>query len=65
MAKKQKTFAEKALGKKGTDQVCATCNELFSPIMIMRSEENKEGGNIKYVKTMVNVCKCNEKEVYS
>ena len=65
MAKKAKTFAEKALGRQSNAPVCPVCGEAYTPILVVNSEKSKENNQWKYARKMVKVCKCNEKEVYA
>lgn len=65
MAKKQKTFAEKAMGSKGGAPVCPKCGQAFEPVMVVNTEKISESDTWKFTKSMAKVCKCNENEVYA
>jgi len=62
---KQQTFADKAAkaamqhGKK-----CQTCGTIKQPVLYVLSEPSKHG-SIRFSHRRVQVCKCNEKEIYS
>jgi hypothetical protein len=64
MAKVQ-TFADKAAkaamqhGKK-----CSVCGAIKQPLLLVSSEPSKHG-SIRFSHRRVQVCKCNEKEIYS
>lgn len=64
MAKKAKTFAEKAM-KKSLHEVCSVCGQEYSAVKLVKSEKKGTSNNWQYVEKIVKVCKCNEKEVYS
>lgn len=65
MAKKTKTFAEKALGKKDESRICPKCEQAYEHILVVGFDKSEETENWKTNKSMVQVCKCNEKEVYA
>lgn len=62
---KQQTFADKAAkaamqhGKK-----CQVCGSIKQPILYVCSEPSKHG-SIRFSNKRIQVCKCNEKEIYS
>ena len=62
---KQQTFADKAAkaaaqpGKK-----CLRCGSIKQPILFVSSEPSKHG-SIRFNHRRIQVCKCNEKEVYA
>lgn len=62
---KQQSFADKAMkaamqrGKK-----CQVCGTIKQPILYVRSEPSKHG-NIRFNHRRIQLCKCNEKEVYA
>ena len=63
---KQQTFADKAAKAalmKGSK--CPTCGDIFQPILMVSSEKSKVTGSWKFNEHRVQVCKCNEKKVYS
>lgn len=65
MAKIQ-SFADKAAkaamqkGKK-----CPVCGTVYQPILMVTSERSKVSSGWKFSERRVQVCKCNEKEVYA
>ncbi|KPK96228.1 hypothetical protein AMJ80_01190 [bacterium SM23_31] len=65
MAKKVKTFAEKAMGKKSDAPVCPKCGEAYTPILVVNSEKNEEDNQWKFARKIAKLCKCNEKEVFA
>jgi uncharacterized OB-fold protein len=65
MAKLQ-TFADKAAKAammKGAK--CPKCGEMFQPILMVTSERSSHSGAWKFNERRIQVCKCNEKKVYS
>ena len=62
---KQQSFADKAAkaaaqhGKK-----CPKCGAIKQPVLYVRSEPSKHG-SVRFSHNRVQVCKCNEKEVYA
>ena len=62
---KQQSFADKAAkaaaqpGKK-----CPKCGVIKQPVLYVSSEPSKHG-SIRFGHRRVQVCKCNEKEIYS
>ena len=62
---KQQTFADKATkaaaqpGKR-----CARCGAIKQPILFVGSEPSKKG-SVRFSHRRLQLCKCNEKEVYS
>ena len=64
MAKVQ-TFADKAAkaaSKHGTK--CPKCGSIKQPILHVNSEPSKHG-SVRFGHRRVQVCKCNEKEIYT
>lgn len=61
---KQQTFADKATKLAQHGAKCDKCGQLKVPTLIVASEMSP-GGTVKYTKRQVQVCKCNEKEVYA
>ena len=61
---KQQSFADKAAkaamqpGKK-----CVVCGAIKQPVLYVASEPSKHG-SIRFSHKRVQVCKCNEKELY-
>ena len=63
---KQQSFADKATKAamiKGAK--CPVCGTIYQPILFVRSERSKGGPSWKFNERRVQVCKCNEKQVYS
>jgi len=63
---KQQTFADKATkaaAQKGSK--CPTCGAIYQPILMVSSERSKVGPSYKFNERRVQVCKCNEKQIYS
>jgi hypothetical protein len=62
---KQQSFADKASkaaaqpGKK-----CAVCGSIKQSILVVSSEPSKHG-SVRFNHKRVQMCKCNEKEVYN
>lgn len=63
---KQQTFADKAMksgAMKGAK--CPVCGTIYQPILMVTSERAKVGSSWKFNERRVQVCKCNEKQVYA
>jgi uncharacterized OB-fold protein len=63
---KQQTFADKATkaaAMKGSK--CPVCGTIFQPILMVTSEQAKAGASWKFNERRIQVCKCNEKQVYA
>jgi hypothetical protein len=63
---KQQSFADKAAKAammKGSK--CPACGEIFQPILMVSSEKAATGSSWKFNERRVQVCKCNEKQVYA
>lgn len=63
---KQQTFADKAMksaAAKGSK--CPVCGTVYQPILMVTSERSATGIGWKFNERRVQVCKCNEKTVYS
>lgn len=63
---KQQSFADKAAkhaAMKGTK--CPVCGTIFQPILMVSSEQSGASTAWKFNERRVQVCKCNEKQVYS
>ncbi|MCD6594940.1 hypothetical protein J7L68_04610 [bacterium] len=63
MARKQRTFSDKI--SKGTGprgEKCPVCGEVIQTVKIIRPYK-AENGSWRYIEEMVNVCKCNSKEM--
>jgi hypothetical protein len=62
---KQQSFADKAAKAaaiKGAK--CPKCGDLFQPLLVISSERSKTSASWKFNERRVQVCKCNEKQVY-
>lgn len=62
---KATTFAEKAAKasmKRGID--CPKCSTTLQPLLYISSEYNDKSHSWKFARRRVQVCKCNEKEIY-
>jgi uncharacterized protein (DUF2225 family) len=65
MAKRQ-SFAAKVAKAAATKGVkCPVCGTVFQPILFVSSEWSKVAASWKFNERRIQVCKCNEKEVYS
>ena len=63
---KQQSFADKAAKAamiKGAK--CPTCGSIRQPILLVASEKGPSGKTWKFNERRVQVCKCNEKQVYA
>ena len=63
---KQQSFADKATKAaqmKGAK--CPVCGAIFQPILMVSSERSRTGVSWKFNEHRVQVCKCNEKQVYA
>ncbi len=63
---KQQSFADKATKAaqmKGAK--CPVCGTIYQPIKLVTSERSTTGPNWKFSERRVQLCKCNEKEIYS
>lgn len=63
---KQQSFADKAAkaaAMKGSK--CPVCGAIFQPILLVSSERSTVGSSVKFNERRVQVCKCNEKQVYA
>jgi uncharacterized OB-fold protein len=63
---KQQTFADKATKAaqmKGSK--CPVCGTIFQPILMVSSERSKVTTSWKFNERRIQVCKCNEKQVYA
>ncbi len=63
MARKQRTFMDKiAKGTGPRGEKCPKCGEVIQAVMMIRPYKSAKG-TWRYKEVMVNVCKCNQKEV--
>ena len=63
---KQQSFADKATkaaSMKGTK--CPVCGTIYQPILMVSSERSAVGSSWKFNERRVQVCKCNEKQIYA
>jgi hypothetical protein len=63
---KQQSFADKATkaaAMKGAK--CPVCGTIYQPLLLVSSERAKVGSSIKFNERRVQVCKCNEKQIYA
>jgi uncharacterized OB-fold protein len=63
---KQQSFADKAAKAaqmKGAK--CPTCGGIYQPILMVSSEWSTVSSAWKFNERRVQVCKCNEKQVYA
>ena len=63
---KQQSFADKAAKAaqmKGSK--CPVCGTIYQPIKLVSSEKAAGGASWKFNERRIQVCKCNEKEVYA
>jgi len=63
---KQQSFADKAskaAAMKGSK--CPVCGTIYQPILLVSSERAKSSGSVKFNERRVQVCKCNEKQIYA
>ena len=62
---KDKSFAAK-MGKSAKDEgICPLCGEIKNSVLVVASEKKENTESWKFKEKMVQVCKCNEKEVYA
>jgi hypothetical protein len=63
---KQQSFADKAMKAatmKGAK--CPVCSAIYQPILMVTSERSKVASGWKFNERRVQVCKCNEKQIYA
>ena len=63
---KQQTFADKATkaaAMKGAK--CPVCGTIYQPVLMVSSEYAARTSSWKFNERRVQVCKCNEKQVYA
>jgi hypothetical protein len=61
---KQQTFADKATKAATQGKKCPKCGTIRQPILFVMSEPSKHG-SVRFSHKRLNVCQCNEKEVYA
>ena len=62
---KQQSFADKvtkASAIRGSK--CEVCGTIFQPLLVVSSERSPVKGSWKFNEKRVQVCKCNEKQIY-
>lgn len=64
MAKKVKTFADKMKKGKHDENICPKCNGEIQRVKFVKSVKSESSNSWRFNQNMVDVCKCNEKEVY-
>jgi hypothetical protein len=65
MAKAQ-SFADKAMkGQTVKGRKCPVCGQIQQPILLVSSEKAPGPGHWKFSERRVQLCKCNEKQVYA
>jgi len=66
MAKDRSFAAKVAKGAKDhlKARQCPKCGEVMSVVKVVASEPKESKGSWRFREKFVNVCKCNEKEVY-
>jgi uncharacterized OB-fold protein len=63
---KQQSFADKATkaaAMKGSK--CPVCGTIYQPVLMVSSERSRVASTWKFNERRVQVCKCNEKEIYA
>ena len=63
---KQQSFADKATKAaqiKGSK--CPVCGSIYQPILLVSSEPSRSSASWKFNERRVQVCKCNEKQIYA
>ena len=62
---KQQSFADKAAkAAKQKGRKCPKCENIYEPILVVASEQATSGA-WKFNHKRIQVCKCNEKEVFA
>jgi hypothetical protein len=62
---KQQTFADKAAKSAAVrGSKCPVCGTIRQPILVVASERGSAKGTWKFNERRVQVCKCNEKQIY-
>jgi len=62
---KDKSFAAKMEKGAKVDGKCPECGEVKSSALLVSSEKNEMKNSWKFKEKMVQICKCNENEVYA
>lgn len=61
---KQQTFQDKVAKLHKQGKKCPKCGTIKEPLLLVSSEPSKHG-SIRFGHRHVQVCKCNEKEIYA
>ena len=61
---KTRTFADKMKKDKGQHTYCPVCGSALQPVRTLTPESNEATGYFKFRDRIVQVCKCNHKEIY-
>lgn len=61
---KQQSFADKVAKGAAKGKKCPTCGTVYQPILMVSSERSAVTKHWRFNERRVQVCKCNEKEVY-
>lgn len=61
---KTRTFADKMIKEKGQHTYCPVCGAAYQPVRTLVPMKNEATGYFKFRDRIVQVCKCNHKEVY-
>ena len=61
---KTRSFADKMLKEKGQHTYCPVCEGAFQSVKVLVPEKNEATGYFTFRDRMVQVCKCNHREVY-
>jgi len=65
MAKAQ-SFADKATrAERQKGAKCPVCGTVYQPVKLVSSERSHSGSGWKFNERQIQICKCNEKEVYA
>jgi uncharacterized OB-fold protein len=62
---KQQTFGDKAKKGELRGKKCPVCGTVYQPVLLVASERSRSTSHWKFNERRVQVCKCNEKEVYA
>ncbi|MGA9116472.1 MAG: hypothetical protein WB626_06835 [Bacteroidota bacterium] len=63
---KQQSFADKAMkGAAAKGAKCPTCGTVFQPVLMVASEYAPGSRSWKFNERRIQICKCNEKQVYA
>ena len=62
---KDRSFAAKVAKGAATSNQCPTCGQVINIVKVINSEKKAEKDIWRFKEKFVQVCNCNEKEVYS